>query len=589
MTQDSRFSGKAFFFGFLAGAKKVVENQHELNRINVFPVPDADTGSNLATTVRYIMDNVRPTASYLETIDAISQAAIEGAVGNSGIIFAQYLYGLKVESRNDTVSGMVCALKNAVRHMMDAVADPREGTMITVIREWTDFLHARKPSASDWLDAWTSSLERARQSLAETTRKLDVLSKARVVDAGAKGMVLFLEGVVDFLKKPSFRKAYIVLPVIGGPDDSIEAGLPDEIPSRYCTEAVLKGESLDRASVRRTIEDLGDSLSVAGSEKIMRIHIHTDRPSDLFHRLKDFGTIACQKADDMKLQLESAHRRKWNIALLTDSSCDLPQDLIDYYQIHMIPVHLFFGENQYLDKVTIKSDQFYSMFDKSPVFPTTSQPTLKAFQSIYGHLASHYDSVISFHISQKFSGTFMNSLKAAERISREMKKPIVVIDSQHVSGALGLVVLKAARAVAQGLPHMEIVGKTREWISKTRLYVGVKNLKYLVRSGRVSPMKSWIANLMNIKPVISIENGAARMLDKSFSRKGSIRKIVNRLVGVPIHDYCVLHAHDSEEAGRMASVIENRTGKKPAFTMDISPAIGLHAGIGCVAVGLMTE
>jgi DegV family protein with EDD domain len=589
MTDASRFSGKAFFFGFLAGAKKIVENQHELNRINVFPVADADTGTNLATTVRYIMDHVRPTASYRETIDAIAQAALEGAVGNSGIIFAQYLYGLSVESRNDTFSGMVQALKNAVRYMMEAVADPREGTMITVIREWTDFLQAQQQNVPNWLDLWTRSLERARQSLAETTKKLDVLSKARVVDAGSMGMVLFLEGLVDFLKKPTFRKAYIVLPIFPGQDDDLTTGLPDEISARFCTEAILKGKALDRLRIRRTVEDLGDSLAVAGSDKIMRIHIHTDRPSDLFHRLKDFGTISCQKADDMRLQLDSAHRRKWNIALLTDSSCDLPQELIDHYQIHVVPLHLFFGENQYLDKLTITTDQFYSMLEQSPVFPTTSQPTVKTFQTAYGHLASHYDSVISLHLTQKFSGTFSNSLKAAERISKEMNKPISVIDSQHLSGSLGLLVLKTARAVAQGLPHVEIVDKMRDWISKTRLYVGVRTLKYMVKSGRVSPMKGLIANLLNLKPIVTLENGGSRLLDKSFSRKGSMKKIINRITGTRVHDYCILHAHESEGASQMASVLENTTGKKAVFTMDISPAIGLHAGIGCVAVGLMAE
>jgi hypothetical protein len=150
-------------------------------------------------------------------------------------------------------------------------------------------------------------------------------------------------------------------------------------------------------------------------------------------------------------------------------------------------------------------------------------------------------------------------------------------------------VLKTARAVAQGLPHVEIVGKMRGWISKTRLYVGVKTLKYMVRSGRVSPMKGRIANLLNLKPVVTVENGTSRLLDKSFSRMGSMKKIMKRVAGVPIHDYCILHAHESEGAGQLASELEIRTGKKPVFTMDISPALGLHAGIGCVAVGLMAE
>jgi DegV family protein with EDD domain len=589
MANTNRFSGKAFFFGFLAGAKKIIENQHELNKINVFPVPDADTGTNLAVTMRHIMENVRPHESYRKTIDHIASAALEGAVGNSGIIFAQYLYGVSSESRDDSLPGLVLAFKNAVRHMMDAIANPVEGTMITVIREWAEFLENNRERFGNWRDLWNHSLDCARKSLSETTKKLDVLSRAHVVDAGARGMVLFLEGVMDFLKKPTFKKAYIELPSVFGLEDDVQADLPESVTYRFCTEAILKGQSLDRHQIQKTVEGLGDSLAIAGSEKTMRIHMHTSQPAQLFHRLKDFGTLSCQKADDMQIQLDTAHHRKWNIALLTDSSCDLPQDLMDFYQIHVIPLHLFFGENQYLDKLTVTPEQFYEMLEQSPVFPSTAQPAVKTFQTVYSRLASHYDSVIAIHLNHKFSGTYSNSLKAAERISLETGKPITVMDSKHLSGTLGLLVLRTARAVAQGLSHSEVVSHVHQWIFKTRIYVGVQTLKYMIRSGRVSPMKGHIANFLHLKPIVSIENGNSVLSDKSFTQRGSLKKILRRISGLHIWEYCVLHAHNKENASQYSEAIEKQTGKKPAFTMDISPVIGLHAGSGVVAVGLMSE
>jgi len=589
MAIPNRFSGKAFFFGFLAGAKKVIENQHELNKINVFPVPDADTGTNLAMTMRYIMENARPHASYQRTIDAIANAALEGAVGNSGIIFAQYLYGVNTESRDDSLHGLIQAFKNAVRHMMEAVANPIEGTMITVIREWAEFLENHRGRLGTWFELWNRSLERAQQSCLETTKKLDVLAKANVVDAGAKGMVLFLEGVVDFLKKPSFKKAYIVLPSFFGFEDDVEADLPETVSYRYCTEAVLKGTDLDRQRIRTAVQDLGDSLAIAGSPKTMRIHVHTSQPATLFHRLKDFGTLSAQKADDMQIQLDTAHRRKWNIALLTDSSCDLPQDLMDYYQIHVVPLHLFFGENQYLDKLTITPDQFYQVLEKSPVYPSTAQPAVQTFQTAYSRLASHYDSIIAIHLNQKFSGTFSNSLKAAERITSETGKPITVVDSKHLSGTLGLLVLRTARAVAQGLTHSTIIQNVMHWVSQTKIYVGVKTLKFMVRSGRVSPMKGQLANLLGLKPIVTIENGQSVLLDKTFSQKASLKKILKRMAGLKIWEYCILHAHNGESASEYSIELEKQIGKKPAFVMDITPVIGLHAGTGAVAVGFMNE
>jgi len=588
MAFNGRFSGKAFFFGFLAGAKKIVENQHELNKINVYPVPDGDTGANLAATVRHIMDRVRPDSSYRKTIEEIADAALEGAVGNSGIIFAQYLYGLSRHSRDDSLENFISSLKEAVKVMTEAVAKPVEGTMITVIRDWAEYLENHKDETRNWLDLWVRALGRARQSLSETTQKLDVLARAHVVDAGAKGMVHFLEGVVDFLKKPSFRKAYIVLPSLFS-DDDVAINLPETVAYRYCTETILKGRELDPHRIRESVQDLGDSLAVAGSGGAVRVHMHTDQPAVLFQRLGTYGILSNPKADDMRLQLEAAHRRKWKIALLTDSSCDLPPNLFDQYQIHMVPLHLFFGENQYLDKITIVPDQFYGMLDRTPVYPTTSQPSVKTFQTTYSRLASHYDSVIALHLTGKFSGTYANSLKAAERVAKETGKPIHVVDSEQLSGTLGLLVLKTARAVAQGLTHAEIIGRMREWISKTRLYVNVKTLRYMVRSGRVSPLKGRVANWLNLKPIVSMENGGSKLIDKSFGWKSGFRKMLKRIARTRVDEYCVLHAHNHEYAAEYASNLEKLTGKKAVFTLDISPAIGLHAGIGCVAVGLIAE
>ncbi len=139
--RSGRLNGKGYYYLFLAGAKRILENQKELNRINVFPVPDADTGSNLASTVRTVIERVRPDRSYKVTSRAIAAAALEGARGNSGVIFAQFLYGLDAESRDApevSLTQFAQSARNAVRHMYEAIADPVEGTMITVIRKWAE-------------------------------------------------------------------------------------------------------------------------------------------------------------------------------------------------------------------------------------------------------------------------------------------------------------------------------------------------------------------------------------------------------------------------------------------------------------------
>lgn len=599
--RDSRLTGKAYYYAFLAGAKKILENQKELNRINVFPVPDADTGSNLASTVRAIIERVRPHQSYKVTSAAIAAAALEGARGNSGVIFAQFLYGLGAESRDShelSLAHFRQSVRNAVRYMYEAIAEPAEGTMITVIRKWAESVASPKEESESFLKVLTRAHGRAVEALQETRYKLEAMRRANVVDAGSKGMVLFLEGMIDFLAKPSHKK------ITSLKKDIIDIEHTAEVPSgpvrrRYCTEALIKplpGQSsgLDKEKLKREISGFGDSLVIAGSQDALRFHIHTDTPADLFYKIRTSGGIVFQKADDMLRQYEAAHRRKWEIALVTDSSCDLPAEILDRYQIHVVPLRLNFGDSPYLDKVTVTPDQFYSMLDERQEFPKTAQPSPQVFEDIYANLAGPYDSIIAVHLSQKLSGTYSTSLAAARRISQQTGKKIAVIDSKTLSGALGLLVLRVACLIEAGRTHDEIVAEAERILPKAKILVGVRTLKYMVRGGRVSPIAGVAANLLNLKPIVSMgENGESKIFDKAFSQRGSLRKILRHLRADArtnrVREYCVLHAHNLKDALAYAAEAEKIFGQKPAFTMDISPAIGLNAGVGAVAVSFLLE
>ncbi len=598
----TRLTGKGYYYAFLAGAKRILENQKELNRINVFPVPDADTGSNLAATVRTIIERVRPHRSFKVTSTAIASAALEGARGNSGVIFAQFLYGLGAESRDShevSLAQFAQSVRSAVRHMYEAIANPVEGTMITVIRKWAESVDSQKEESESFLKVLTRAHGRAVEALQETRHRLEAMRRANVVDAGSKGMVLFLEGMIDFLVKPSHKKLLSVR------KDAIDIENVVEVPAgpvryRYCTEALIKplqgpgGPGLDRQALKREIEGFGDSLVIAGSNEVLRFHIHTDTPAELFYKIRTIGAIVRQKADDMLRQYEAAHHRKWDIALVTDSTCDLPQDVLDRYQIHVVPVQLSFGDSPYLDKVTITPDQFYRMLDERPEYPKTAQPSPQAFESLYASLAGHYDSIIALHLSHKLSGTYSNSLAAAARISTQTGKTITVIDSKTVSGPLGLLLLRLARLIEEGKSHEEAVAEAERIRPNAKVLVGVRTMKYMVRGGRVSPMAGAAAKLLNLKPIVSVsEEGEPKIFDKAFSQAGILKKILRRLRTAPVasrvRDYCILHAHNPKDALAYAAEVETVFGMKPAFIMDISPAIGANTGVGTVAVSFLLE
>jgi DegV family protein with EDD domain len=439
----------------------------------------------------------------------------------------------------------------------------------------------------------TSAYEILKKSLLETTSKLAILGKNNVVDAGAKGFVLFFEGIMEFINTRNIRELISARPVTT-PFQKNEEAITEKMNFRYCTEALIKECLMDREILIKTLEEYGDSVVVAGSDKLRRIHLHTNVPSELFNNLRKAGTITFQKADDMIRYYQTANERKWKIALVTDSTCDMSQELIDNYQINVLPVNINFGENHYLDKVTLQPEQFYNLLSETSDHPRTSQINENTFVNLYSHLASHYDSIIAIHLSDQLSGTFFSSQKAARKISDEFGKPITVLNSRNLSGSLGLIMLRTAQAIENGFSHDEIVSLAEKWIQNTRIFVSVKTLKYMVRGGRVSAAKGLIARILNINPIVSLdETGKAVLFDKTFSQKANMEKVMSHIRKIndskKIWNYIVLHANNIKSADWFSEKMEKLTSKKPVSVVNISPVIGANAGAGAASVALLYD
>jgi DegV family protein with EDD domain len=592
----NEMDGRRLYYTFIAGARKVIEHQVELNKINVFPVNDGDTGTNLASTIRAVVDSLHPHRSYKVTADRIAETTLVNARGNSGIIFAQFLYGMSCETGNFktiTISQFAESIKNSVKYIYEAVANPVEGTMLTVIKDWANYIYENRHKITDFNEMFISSLKVLNTSLIETKSKLAVLARANVVDAGARGFVFFVEGITDFITNSNLKEL-IQVRAETGVFEKIEESIPVKPDFRFCTEALIKNSSIGREELLSTLENFGNSIVIAGSDRMRRLHVHTDTPAELFNVLRNSGTLAFQKADDMVRQSDVVYNRKWKIALVTDSTCDLSHDLIDNYQVNMLPININFGENHYLDKVTIQPEQFYTLLKENKNYPKSSQVNEKAFTNLYSHLASHYDSVIAIHLSDKLSGTYNSSQKAAQAISKEFGKPISVINSRNLSGALGLLVLRAARAIEEGHSHEEVVAMTQKWTSDTKIFVTVRDIIYLIRGGRLSAGKGLIARLFNINPIVSIdESGKAIVFGKSFNQKANMDKVMSHISkiseGKPIWNYTILHANNIDAANWYAEKMENLTGKSPASVLNISPIIGANAGVGAAGIAFLYD
>lgn len=591
-----KIDGRRLYYMFLAGAKKIIENQVILNKINVFPVKDGDTGSNMAATLRGIIETVKPVKSYKNMMDILAESALINARGNSGIIFAQFLYGVSnetVDSTEVTLHDFAESVKKSVHYVYRAVANPVEGTMLTIINAWADFIYSNRGKFSDFRKIFINSKRILESVLAETKTKLAILKEADVVDSGAKAFLLFIEGMTDLIHLKHIRHLAKVN-TEAREFETIAAHSIDNLTFRYCTEAIIRDVPVEANNLQEVIQKHGDSVVIAGSNKFKRLHVHTNNPSDLFEDIKNYGTITFQKADDMLRQSQAVTDRKWNIALVTDSGCDLSQELMDHYQINLVPINIFFGENHYLDKVTIQPEQFYKRLNEKSSYPKTAQINEVTFQNLYSHLLSHYDAVIAVHLTSKFSGTYFNSQKAAEKMSREYNKPVIILDSKNISGGLGLIVLRVAKAISDLHPLDEIRKNAQKWINDTHIYVSVKTLKYMVKGGRVSHIRGAVAKLLNVNPIVSIdEDGNSMVFGKTFTQSSNMQKVINHIKNTSetkkIWNYIVLHAANLPAANWYAEEMKKLTQKEPVAIVNISPVISANAGIGAASVAFMYE
>ncbi|TVP85470.1 MAG: DegV family EDD domain-containing protein [Acholeplasmataceae bacterium] len=587
--QTQHLSNDLLYQSFLLGAENVIREKNTLNAINVFPVPDSDTGTNLAAMMRSIITHAKQGKTPKETMESIADAAIMGARGNSGIIFAEYIHGFAADLPDDEVGvdSLITVAHNAAKKAYHAISKPVEGTIITLMRTWAGALDRLKGVSNNLIDLLAKAYDVVLQELDRTPEMLPVLKENNVVDAGAKGFVHFLEGFARALRGETLSEDLKIdqdKPVIHV--EHLEAS-----QTRYCTEALLRGKDLNVDQIRHMLESFGDSVVVAGSDRMLRVHVHTDQPDEIFAGLEPYGQILEQKVDDMRRQFEAANQRKYDIALVTDSIADLPQSMIDQYQIHMIPIGLTINDVNYFDKVTIQSSRFYGMMDSLKVYPTSSLPNEKTLEDFFSFLTTHYKTILVMTVSSQMSGTNQVFQKVAAKFP---ETDIKVIDSRQNSGAQGLLVMTAAKLIEEGLPVDEIASRLEDLRQKTRILVSVQTLKYMVRSGRLSKVSGLMGKVLNLKPVVSIDDeGKGIIFAKALSIKKSNRLIEAHMREMAdkhgIETYAIVHANADKRAAEYARIYENMLGKQPAYIMDISTIVAMNAGIGTVAIAYIRK
>lgn len=592
-------SGYQIYHGFMSGYMNIARHREYLNRINVFPVADGDTGSNMIGTLRSIINNLKSSHSPKKTLNHIADLSMESSRGNSGIILSQYLNSLAKNAEDMdlfTVKNFGIAVKKSVDDAYSAMESPQEGTILTVIKVWADKIFAESMADTSFPDVLSRGLESARKALAETPLQLEILKRNNVVDAGAWGFVSFLEGIEQLQQegpvpshiRKTFKNQDAVFQEHSGHSDNIHL---EKIDFRYCTEALVENPSVGPKQIKILLQALGDSLIVNQGRDKTRVHIHTNNPEKIIGILKIYGRISQQKVDDMKRQADAVNNSSATTGILTDSIADISLEILDKYNINVLNLKLRWDNEEFIDRLTIHPKEFYHQQGIRTSFPESSVPERTQVDSTYQFLTEHYKNLLVLPVAKALSGTWQQMKLAAEPFNNDTEQ-IAVVDTCLNSVAQGLLVVEIAKAAKEGRTLTELKQMAENLKKKTKIFVSVQTFKYMVKGGRVSPLTGFIAKALNLKPIVSLDNdGRGIAFDKSFSQKGLMRKIekliqeTTNLKG--ISSYAVVHAAAPERAAEFAQIVEKITGKPPSYITSISPIVGMHSGKGAVAIGII--
>lgn len=281
---------------------------------------------------------------------------------------------------------------------------------------------------------------------------------------------------------------------------------------------------------------------------------------------------------------------KAKVAIVTDSTCNLPAELVEQYNVYVIPQILNWEGKSLLDQIDISTQEFYERLPRSSDLPKTSQPSPGQFTEYFTKVAEDADSIVGIFVSEKLSGTLQSAHLGAEAMG---DYPIEIVDSRSVSLGLGLLVTAAARYAAEGHDYKEVAEYTRTLAPRLRVLFVVDTLDYLHKGGRIGGAQRLFGSMLSIKPVLHLEDGRIEPLASIRTKNKAIQHMVDTILGEMrgkqhIHAG-VIHAAAPESAAQVQEMLLAEVQPQELLVNELTPVIGANVGPGIVGMGYYTE
>jgi DegV family protein with EDD domain len=271
------------------------------------------------------------------------------------------------------------------------------------------------------------------------------------------------------------------------------------------------------------------------------------------------------------------------VRVVTDSTADLPPEVVRELAITVVPLLVLFGDEVYRDGVDLTNEEFFKRLTTSPVLPTTSQPSVGAFQETYRELAATADQIVSIHISAWASGTCDSALQAASSLGGSPR--VEVVDSRTTSMGLGFQVIAAARAAQAGASMEEVAAAARSVGGRHHLLALLETLEYLRRGGRIGRAQAFLGSILNLKPLLTFRDGVVHPVARVRTRARALEELLRHSLAYgDLEDVAVIHGTTPEDADMLARRVRERLPQVPIHVGRLGPVLGVHGGPGIIGM-----
>jgi uncharacterized protein len=560
---------------YVAGVERIAAWSDVLDEINVFPVADGDTGRNLIislTPLRYTQEDPKGTIRKL----------LLSARGNSGNIAARFLSGFLTA---DTLAVIPRAAKLGRDQAWGAVHDPVPGTMLTVFDALVDFLEKhqienKRESASEIID----HLEKAVQA---TPDLLPKLKDAGVVDSGALGMYIFLEGFFNRLigNTDKFRSITAIF------QDRLQLSpsYRTETKAGYCVDMVVQINAGARAKIN-TLSELGENTVVIPHQDGVKIHLHTDNPTAIKTKVEALGNVLQWIDDDVATQTKLFHSRPKHagIHIMTDAAGSITRRDSHELGITLLDSYVIAGDKSLPETHFLPEEVYQAM--RAGVKVSTSQASVFERHQYYQRLVQQHPRVLYLCVGSVFTGNYDVAL--AWKQQNDPDERFTIIDTTAASGRLGTIAIATARYSLKTGDADAVIEFAKRAVHLCEEYVFLDKLKYLAAGGRLSKSNAFFGDMLHVKPIISPTAEGAKKVGAVKNKAGQLKFALEKLVksftknSAPL---IMLQYSDNYQwvNDRVKTIIQEHYPSSEVLLQPLSLTSGVHMGPGTWAMAFL--